>query len=137
MKNVEELIKVELSALKSIHSVLPRIKNSKEKEQLTSIWQDHLDVVNKLKKFASKEFKDEEAKSGPWGAFASAFTKGASLFGDKTAMKALKFGEEHGLNEYRDAVKNLHLDPQLKDLIQKEILPVQEKHVQIIENYLH
>jgi len=52
-------------------------------------------------------------------------------------MKALKFGEEHGLNEYRDAVKNLDLDPQLKDLIQKEILPVQEKHIQTIENYLH
>ena len=137
MKNVEDLIKVELSALKSIHSVLPKIKDSKEKEQLTSIWQDHLDAVNKLKKYAGSEFQEEESKIGPWGAFSSAFTKGASLLGDKTVLKALKFGEEHGLNEYREAVKNLNLDPNLKELIQKEILPVQEKHVRTIENYLH
>jgi hypothetical protein len=137
LKNLENLIKLESSALQCLHSVLPKIKNTNEKEVLTSIWQDHLDAINKLKKKSHITFQEEEMKTGPWVFLVTTFFKGASFLGDRTTLRALKFGEEHSLNEYREFMKNPENDSNLKELIQNEIIPIQEKHIRTIDNFLH
>jgi Domain of unknown function (DUF2383) len=136
MKQVYELIRGELSAIKSIDSILGKINNESERSQLNSIRQDHVIAVDKLKKFSSTEVKETAESAGPWGAFASAFTGGASFFGDKAALKALKVGEEHGLNEYREALKEGTFDTGLKQMIQTDLLPTQEQHLRTIDSYL-
>ena len=137
MKQIDELIRSELSAVKSIDAILGKINNRAEKDQLYSIRQDHVHAVDKLRPFAGAEFSESaQLTSGPWGAFASAFTGGASFFGDKAALKALKVGEEHGVNEYREVIKAKGLDQNVKRLIETDLLPTQEKHLRTIENYL-
>lgn len=136
MKQVDELIRGELSAIKSIDAILGKINNESEKGELSSIRQDHVIAVDKLKRFATGNVKDSTESSGPWGAFASAFTGGASFFGDKAALQALKVGEQHGLNEYREAIKEQGIDAGLKQVIQTDLLPAQEKHLRTIDSYL-
>ena len=137
MKQVDELIRGELSAVKSIDAILGKIKDEKEKGELYSIRQDHFVAVDKLSRFVGTNVKrDIEASktsSGPWGSFASVFTGGASFFGDKAALKALKMGEEHGLKEYREVMSESKIDPELKRVIQTDLLPVQERHIKTIE----
>lgn len=140
MKQVDELIRGELSAVKSIDAILGRIKDEKEKSELYSIRQDHFVAVDKLSRFVGtnvrRDMESSKTTSGPWGSFASAFTGGASFFGDKAALKALKVGEEHGLKEYREAMNETRIDPELKRVIQSDLLPVQERHIKTIERYL-
>ncbi len=137
MKQVDELIRGEMSAVKSIDAILSRIKDETEKGQLSAIRQDHVQAVDKLKSFAGAEFRESAPKTpGPWGAFAAAFTSGASFFGDKAALRALKVGEQHGLSEYQEAMKDVSMDSKLREVIQKDLLPIQEQHLRTIDRYL-
>jgi hypothetical protein len=138
MKQVDELIRGEMSAVKSIDAILNKINDETEKRQLYAIRQDHVQAIDKLKRFAGAAFQDSGATStaGPWGAFASAFKGGASFFGDKAALLALKVGEQHGLNEYREAIRDDAMDSQLRQVIQNDLLPAQEQHLRTIDRYL-
>jgi hypothetical protein len=137
MKQVDELIRGELSAIKSIDVILDKINDESEKSQLYSIRQDHVMAVDKLKRFAGTDYKAPSTESaGPWGSFASAFTGGASFFGDKSALLALKVGEQYGFNQYRKAIKEEGIDAGLKSVIQSDLMPTQEKHLQTINKYL-
>lgn len=136
MKQIESLIRGEMSAVKSIDAILDKVKDESERSQLSSIRQDHEQAVSKLKRFSDSEFKEETQSSGPWGAFSSAFTGGASFFGDKAALRALKVGEEHGRNEYQEALASGDVNPELKSVIQSDLLPNQERHIKTIDGYL-
>ncbi|MFP5384838.1 MAG: hypothetical protein ACLGHN_02080 [Bacteriovoracia bacterium] len=136
MNQIDSLIRGEISAVESIDQVLKKLDNEAEKGQLSSIRQDHLQAIDKLKRFSGSEFKSETQSSGPWGSFTQAFAGGASLFGDKAALKALKVGEEHGRNDYQDALKSGELNPEVRSLIESELLPQQEQHIRTIEGYL-
>lgn len=138
VKEVSELIRGEMSAVKSIDTVLGKIKDSKDQETLRSLRQDHVRAIDKLKQFVGSDVNEaqEVESSGPWGSFASAFTGGASFFGDKAALQALKVGEEHGVNEYRELLKNSEISPEVRRVVETELLPQQEGHISKIDQYL-
>ena len=137
MKQVDELIRGELAAVKSFDAVINRIKDESEKLKLSDLRRDHVKAVETLKKFAGGDYKGASVdSSGPWGTFSSAFAGGASFFGDKAAIRALKVGEEHGLQEYKEALEDQGLTADLKRVIQSELLPQQESHLSIINSYL-
>ena len=136
MKLIEQLIRVELSAVKSIDTILRKIKDDAEKEELYSIRQDHLQAVTKLKPFAGSDFKETDLPFGPWAAFSSVLVTGARFFGEKASLRAMKVAEEHGINEYREAVKSEGISSQAKEMIQADLLPTQEKHLVTIDRYL-
>ena len=136
MKQVDELIRGEISAVESIRTVLPKIKDSSERTRLEQMLQDHVRAVDQLKRFAKKKFEDKASTSGPWGAFTKAFAGGASFFGDKVALNALKVGEQHGINEYQEAIKDDSINQEVRSLIQTDLLPNQEKHLQMINKYM-
>lgn len=136
MKEVDELIRGERSAIKSIDAVLGRIKDEQERQELSSLRSDHVRAVDTLKRFAHSDLDDHTESAGPWGAFTTAFAGGASLFGDKAALRALKVGEQHGLNEYREAIEDDGVNAELKSVIRSELLPNQERHLALIDRYL-
>lgn len=138
MKEVSELIRGEMSAVKSIDTVLGKIRDTKDIETLRSLREDHVRAIDKLKRYAGSDFRENEEvrSSGPWGNFTSAFAGGASFFGDKVAIKALKLGEEHGCNEYRELLKNSSISPEVRQVVENELLPQQERHLSTISKYL-
>lgn len=136
MKHIEELIRGEYSAVKSIDLVLRRVKNNSEIDKLYEIRNDHFRAINRLKPFAKSDFDKKTLSYGPWGLLSTAFTGGASFFGDKAALRALKFGEEHGVSDYKEAINDKNISSELKQIIQNELLPAQERHLQTINSYL-
>lgn len=137
MKQVDELIRGEISAVESFDTVINKIKDAGELTKLSELRQDHQRAVENLKKFAGGNWEGKTDSSGPWGTFTTAFAGGASLFGDKAAVNALKIGEQHGLNEYKEALNDEGIRPEVKELIRSELIPNQERHLAVIENYLH
>jgi hypothetical protein len=76
-------------------------------------------------------FGGEPAESsGPWGAFAAAVTGMAKALGPATVLSALRQGEEHGINEYEDALHNEKVNPACKDMIRTDLLPSCRNHVE-------
>jgi demethoxyubiquinone hydroxylase (CLK1/Coq7/Cat5 family) len=132
---LNDLIRGELAAVKSYDTALSKIKDEKERQTLSTMRSDHERAVDSLKKFAHSEVRAEES-SGAWGSFAQSFTTGASLFGDKAAMSALKTGEEHGINDYKRALDDDSIDMQLKEVIRTELLPNQERHINTINSFM-
>lgn len=139
MKEVNELIRGEMSAVQSFDTVIGKLKNTEDRDTLNMIRQDHVRAVEKLKSYQGDNFKassGDTTSSGPWGSLTSAFAGGASFFGDKTAIKALKMGEEHGINEYRELLRNQDISSDLRRVVETELLPQQERHLSTINKYL-
>lgn len=136
MKQIDELIRGEIAAVQSFDAVLKKINDQSERDSLSQIRSDHVKAVDLLKSYGEVGLSDKIEGSGPWGAFTTAFAGGASFFGNKAAIQALKVGEEHGLNEYKEALVDDTVSPEIKDVIRKELLPQQEQHLYVINGYL-
>ena len=63
--------------------------------------------------------------SGPWGTMTKMIEKGASAFGDVSAVDALEAGEDHGLRDYRQDLPKLGIDA--RELVTTQLLPKQEQ----------
>ena len=55
----------------------------------------------------------------------------AKLFGDTSALKALKEGEEHGLKDYREALEDV--DGSTRRLIAEVLIPAQQRHITTLD----
>jgi glutaredoxin-related protein len=137
MKQVDELIRGEMAAVRSIDTVLEKIQDVNEKTHLSTFRQDHLYAIDVLKRFADSDIEEDTQSAGPWGGFAQTFVSGASLFGDKAAVKALKVGEEHGIKEYQEALEDDSINMELKEVIRAELIPNQQRHINAIERFVH
>ena len=77
---------------------------------------------------------DAEDSSGAWGVWAK-FAQGVgNLLGETASLKALKEGEEHGLKDYVAGVD--HLDLSSGDLVQNQLIPAQQRHINLLDQLL-
>ena len=74
--------------------------------------------------------------SGLWGEWAKAVEGAASAFGDKAAIKALKEGEEHGVNSYEKAIRDRQLDAEIRQMITLKLLPNTKAHIPVLDRLL-
>jgi rubrerythrin len=133
---LDDLIRGEMSAVRSFDSVLEKVKDKNERQQLQAMRQDHVKAVETLKKYAPKEVKEDTKTSGPWGNFATAWTGTGKIFGDKAAVRALKTGVDHGVNEYQEALEDENITSELKDKIRTELLPRQKEQAKKLDALL-
>lgn len=133
---LDDLIRGEMAAVKTYDTALEKVKDPKEVEKLKMIRKDHVTAVEKLKTYANKDVKEDTKTAGAWGAFATTYTGGARLFGDETALKALTQGEEHGINEYKEALDDETIKPELKQMIRTQFLPKQEEHIKTLKTFM-
>ena len=135
---LDDLLRGEMAAVKAYDTALKDMKNEKGKAELQKIRQEHQTAVDRMSKYVAgkPDLLEDTESSGPWGGFASAFTKGGKLFGNDGAMKALQTGEEHGINEYEEALKDEAIPQDLKAQIRNELLPNQKKHIQTLKSFM-
>ena len=127
---LDDLIRGELAALQAYDQALKDVKEPKQREKLQAIRNNHEKAVSKLSKYvASKpELLEDTKDAGPWGTFAKAWTKTRSFTGNEGALKALIDGEEHGIEEYQEALDDDSVPKELKQAIKSDMLPQQKKH---------
>ena len=71
----------------------------------------------------------------PWEAFAQAVQGTATLFGNRAALQALRLGENHGVDQYADAMGDPHLDAESRAAIDGSIAR-QKLHIAEIDAML-
>jgi hypothetical protein len=60
----------------------------------------------------------------------------AKLFGQATALKALREGEFHGIGEYEDVLSDPNLDPDCANLIRSQLLPQSRSHIPALDRLI-
>ena len=60
-----------------------------------------------------------------------------NLFGDTSALKSLKEGEEHGLKDFEEALNENSIDSASRELIANQLIPQQQRHVGLIDQLMN
>jgi hypothetical protein len=128
---LDDLIRGEMAAVKAYDVAIKDLKNGSERSSLMRLRDSHQAAVVKLNKYAKNlpSVKEDVKTVGPWGTFAKAWVKGATLISNNAALTALKQGEEHGVDEYKEALDDATISNDLKTEIRATMLPLQEKHI--------
>lgn len=128
-----KLLRGELSAIETYHQALEKIDSGPEADQLNRILQDHEKSAGALRAHITDMGAIPDSESGAWGTFAKAVEGTAKMFGERSAIMALKQGEEHGISEYEEALNSPDVMQEAKATIRGTLLPRLREHVSILE----
>jgi uncharacterized protein (TIGR02284 family) len=133
---LNSLLRGEMSAIETYRQAIEKLGDSTVgADELHGLLREHRDAADVLWKHVEKHGGQPSEGSGAWGAFAKAVEGTAKLFGDASALKALKEGEEHGLKEYEDAVKDTDLPADCQALA-RELLGRQRTHITTLDRLM-
>ena len=130
---LHRLLRGELAAVESYEHALRDVRDHPAHELLWSFLEDHRRAVSVLTGHTAAAGDTPATTAGVWGAFVRAVEKAAAWIDDPTTLKALKEGEVHGVDEYRNALSENHLDLSLRRIVAEELLPLQLEHVEELD----
>ena len=131
---LNSLLRGELSAVETYSQAIHKFPGSPAENDLQDLRSDHLESVETLRELILELGGIPSTDSGPWGGFAKSVESIASLFGETSAISALKQGEEHGINEYEDVLEDKSVDAEVKELIIEDLLPPLRKHLRVLDS---
>ena len=131
--SINEVLRGEVSAVEAYQQALDTVKEDPEVNRLQEFLADHQSAVSYWKKQVNDQGVVVEASSGPWGTAVEAFVGTAKLFGNNPALKALRRGEEYGLNEYEKLTRDGHLSPTQTSYVRDVLIPNQLRHINSID----
>ena len=133
---LNSLLRGELSAVETYDQAMTKFDGQPTQTDLRRIREQHAAAAATLRQKVTHFGGKPSESSGAWGAFATAVTGAAKVFGPATALSALKQGEEHGIGEYEDALTNEQIDPGCKDVIRSQLLPECRRHVDTLDRLI-
>ena len=122
---LNSFLRGEISAVETYRQALDKIDDPSIRAQLQTCEQDHEQRIQLLRDRITQLGGTPETSSGAWGVWAKLVQGGGNLLGDKTALKALEEGEDHGLDDYRRDLEEL--DGDTRAWVESTILPKAEQ----------
>jgi hypothetical protein len=123
------LLRGELSAVETYRQTLSRFDGDPAATTLRQILGEHEFAAELLRNNVLEMGGEPSTDSGAWGAFATAVQGVAQVFGESSAIKGLQQGEEHGLDDYEDALEDDDVMPSCKDMIRADLMPRARQHI--------
>jgi hypothetical protein len=127
------LLRGELSAIETYNQALEKFDSEMERSALRSIQSDHQHSAGRLREHLIDMGAEPAAESGAWGSFAQAVEGTAKLLGESPALAALQQGEEHGVDEYEEALRNRDVMEEIKAVIRQQLLPPLSEHIAALD----
>jgi uncharacterized protein (TIGR02284 family) len=132
---LNSLLRGEMSAIETYRQALEKVGNEPGTEELHRLRTDHRDAADALWHHIEQHGGKPSEGSGPWGSFAKAVEGTAKIFGDAAALKALKEGEEHGLKDYEEALRDQNLPADCQALL-RGLLEKQRMHIPVLDRMM-
>ena len=123
------LLRGELSAIETYSQAIAKFDSDPARSTLEDIRFDHEASASRLRDHLAEMGAEPATDSGAWGEFAKAVEGSAKVFGDSAALTALEKGEEHGINEYEEALRNPDVMDEIKTVIRTRLLPSLTEHI--------
>ncbi|MFO0880865.1 MAG: DUF2383 domain-containing protein [Gemmataceae bacterium] len=133
---LNSLLRGEISAVETYQQAEEKFNGESEADSLRTLRREHEQAAQQLRQHINIKGGDASDGSGTWGTFAQLVEGGAKLFGKTAALKALKEGEEHGINSYDSALSDDGLPIECQRLIRDSLLPRCRDHVQTLKRLM-
>jgi len=133
---LNRLIRGELSAVETYRQALDKMKDAPEATELHALMVEHRAAVQALREQVIHHGGTPSTNSGTWGTWAKFVEGAAQLFGSAAALKALKEGEEHGIQEYERFLEDESADHDCKELVRTQLLPQAHSHIPILDRLI-
>lgn len=133
---IEQILRGEISAVEAYEEVMKKVSTKPDIDRFLSFKEDHERAKNYWRGRASQQLTSPPETSGVWGSTVEGIVKSASLLGDKTALRALMAGEEHGMKEYKELLQSDDVSEADKRFIREELMPAQERHIASLKSLL-
>ncbi|MBK9088818.1 MAG: DUF2383 domain-containing protein [Holophagales bacterium] len=133
---LNSLLRSELAAVATYEMALRSVDGpaAADADQLFRFASEHRRSAGALKATVSALGATPDETAGIWGAVTRLVQGSANLLGDRAAVESLLEGEKHGLMEYANAVESV--PPEIRSVIQHELIPRQRKHVAVLTDIL-
>ncbi len=140
VRQLNSLLRGEISAIETYRMAIDKVADSDQITMdnvsiLREIESEHDDAAQQLRLRIQQLGGKPSDSSGAWGAWAQTVQGAMNLFGDTTALKGLKEGEEHGLKDYEEALDDV--DTGSRQLIASELIPRQQRHLSLIDQLMN
>jgi rubrerythrin len=137
--DLNDLLRSELSAVETYRQALDKNRNQYGEDarflQLSQMMRDHEQAASQLRELVQRMGGVEANDSGAWGTWSKTVMGAAKLLGDKSALKALKEGEESGIKEYRSALRDRTPPPEIQQVV-STIVTREEEHVRQLDRLI-
>jgi len=125
----QAMLRGETAAVETYTQATEKFADTTDDDSLGSICDDHQQSADLLRELILSSGEIPDITSGAWGHFAQALEGTAKLFGESPALFILEQGEQHGVNQYEAALADSTLSPQIKELIEQDLLPPLYDHL--------
>lgn len=126
------LLRGEMSAVETYTQAIEKFDSDPYHAALIEIRSEHEHSASVLRQHLIEMGAEPSDSSGVWGSFAEAVEGTAKLLGESAALTALEQGEEHGINEYENALEDGEVMDEIKAEIRRTLLPRLTGHVSIL-----
>jgi len=123
------LLRGELSAAETYRQTISKFEGDPAVTTLRQILSDHEFAAELLRNNVLEMGGEPSTDSGAWGVFANTVQGVAKVFGESSALKGLQQGEEHGLDDYEDALEDDDVMASCKDMIRADLMPRTRQHI--------
>ena len=128
-----KMLRGERSAVETYTTAIDKFDKHPGLTGLLKIRDEHRLSVNELEEQIRTMGGTPDKNSGTWGTFANLIQSAANLFGEESAVEALKKGEEKGLNDYQDALAGDCLLPTSRKLYVTALIPRIREHIAALD----
>jgi uncharacterized protein (TIGR02284 family) len=133
---LNSLLRGEISAAETYEQAIDKVddEHASDATMLRAIAQEHGEHAQSLREEIRRLGGEANDSSGAWGAWAKTIEAAATIFGDASALKALKEGEEHGLKDYEEALDDV--GDSARALIVTKLIPAQQRHIEALDGLI-
>jgi uncharacterized protein (TIGR02284 family) len=140
VRQLNSLLRGEISAAETYKMAIDKVNDAGSSSGvanaglLREIQEEHGRAAQGLRDRIRELGGEASDSSGAWGAWAKTVQGTMNLFGDASALKSLKEGEEHGLKDYQEAVDDV--DAATSQLISNQLIPGQQRHINLLDQLI-
>lgn len=138
VRQLNSLLRGEISAAETYRMAIDKVADGGDTSSaglLREIQEEHGRAAQGIRDRIRELGGEPSDSSGAWGAWAKTVQGTMNLFGDASALKSLKEGEEHGLKDYQEALDDV--DASSMQLIQNQLIPAQQRHINLLDQLIN
>jgi uncharacterized protein (TIGR02284 family) len=140
VRQLNSFLRGEISAAETYRMAIDKVADSDTSHVasvglLREIQEEHGRAAQALRDRIRELGGEPSDSSGAWGAWAKTVQGTANLFGDSSALKSLKEGEEHGLKDYHEGLDDI--DATSAELVQNQLIPAQQRHISLLDTLIN
>ncbi|HEX6794901.1 MAG TPA: DUF2382 domain-containing protein [Casimicrobiaceae bacterium] len=137
--DLNRLLRDELSAIETYRQALDKNRGQYGQDarfqQLAAMLRDHEQAATQLRGMIGQLGGTPSDDSGAWGTWANTVMGTAKLFGDKSALKSLKEGEQSGIEDYEQLLQDNDVSSTVRNSL-TSICSKEKEHVRTLDRLI-